>query len=286
MKRSKKAFIILMVVVALVVVVGTIATTYAWFLSRYSREYEFVLESDSHEIIKYESDLTFASGTISTPSNVLIPATAKTLTGIEQQALAPLDMFDVDTVSPAHTGAVKTAAQGVRFTANAAYWAGELTTAGRFRPELRAYLTSFATAQSLNESTLLSDVTAGVKPLAANDLVQNGEVDYFMIISYRNEKYLYYDGTFYLSVALEANADLVLYEAAEATDRFWKTIESTDEFSGTEQRILDNTGEYFCLLPNTTFSFTICAFMAKTDEELALSVNGERISFFATLRIL
>ena len=285
MKRNKKAFLIVVVAVVAVFLVCTIATTYAWFLSRYSRDYEFVLESDSHAIIKYESDLTYASGTISTPANVLIPATAKTLTGINQQALGSLDMFDADTVAPAHTGAVKTSAQEVRFSAKGAYWAGESASAGQFRPEVRAFLSSFATAQSLSESTLISDVNAGVKPLAANELVEQGEVDYFMILAYANEKILYYHGAFYIGVA-QAEATFTLPAEAESTDRYWKALTTSDQLSGEDILEITDGKQYLLLQPNTTFTFTLSVFMAKTDEELAISVNGERITFFTTLKIL
>ena len=74
-----------------------------------------MLESESHIIIKYESNLTFASGTdVNTASNILVPAVAKHAeVGILQPALDPMDVFDVDTVDPQHTGAVKTAAHAV-----------------------------------------------------------------------------------------------------------------------------------------------------------------------------
>ena len=77
MKRNKKALLIVVIAIVAVFAFGVISTTYAWFLSRYGTDYEFVLNSESLIILTYETDIAYASGGISTGSNVLVPATEK-----------------------------------------------------------------------------------------------------------------------------------------------------------------------------------------------------------------
>ena len=312
MKKNKKAFIFLIISVVTVLVVGTVATTYAWFLSRYSKEYEFVLESMSPVIIKYETQLDFASGTQSTAGNTLVPATAKTLVGISQGALEPMNMFDVDTVTPEHTGVVKTAAHAVSFVADGAYWTGEAETVGLFLPELRAYtgtflsssalvthLGTFSNQTSITEENLLTLLTleedeytaaSGNRMIARNDRVAQGEVDYAMVIEYLGETILYYDEDFYLISDSEGEGKFELPASLEPDDelRYWQKLQALDgnRYTGVYGAEHITDGTYLRLMPNTTFSFTMYVFMAKTDEELDPAINGETLSLFASLTVV
>lgn len=299
MRKNKKAFLIMIIFVVTAFLAATITTTYAWFLSRYTKNYDFVLDSQSMIILKYESDLTFASGDISTPTNVLIPAKAKQLTGINQETLSSWDVFDVDTVSPAHTGKVATSAQAVRFVAEGAYWTGTTTTVGYMVPELRAYTSAFLTGEALSdhlesfseeteltEENLLSvlseeaeEKTAQNRLIARNDLVGQGEIDYFMIFSYREETILYYDGTFYYGDSEDPALTLSSNTGLDVEQLEWSPYPNTDSLSAI------SNGTRLLLQPNTTFSYTLYVFVAKTDEELDPAINGERISFFASLKL-
>ena len=307
MKKSKKAWIILVVAIVAVLVVGTVTTTYAWFLSRYSKDYTFVLQSESPIIIKYESDLVFASGDRATAGNTLIPAVAEQTVGIEQEALAAIDVFD--------TEKVQTAAHAVKFTAGGAYWTGEEPTVGLFAPELYAYTSSFMGGSALSSrltalssaevtySTLTADnltailaaerseYSAAERVIARNDLVTRGEVTFAMILSYLNATVLYYDGVFYQSTPLPEEADFVLPAAVESDSdlRYWVALTDEDLYpnpNGAEAVLGEKAGRaYLRMLPNTTFSFELYVFVAKTDEELDPQINGESLSLFASLTI-
>lgn len=311
MKRNRKAFIILIITVLAVLVVGAVTTTYAWFLSRYAAEYDFVLNSQSPMILKYEANLDFASGTRASAGNLLIPATQKVFdsTGtpiptISQPAFDPLDVFDVDTVDPAHTGKVATAAQAVKYTASGAFWTGEEQTIGAFTPELhvfkssflssaalRTYLGTFSEQTAVTEENLLSllseeehEVSQGGRLINENDLVRQGEVSFIMVIEYLGETFLYYDGAYYV-LGAESGSAFILPAAAESNAelRYWHTPTALNSTLGGEQ-ISD--GSYFHLLPNSTFSFNLYVFMARTDEQLDAEINGQTMTIFSTLTVV
>ena len=284
MKRNKKALILLISIVVTVFFVCTITATYAWFLSRYTREYEFVLRSDSPVVLKYESELTFRSGNIETAANVLVPATAKATVGIAQQALSPLDVFDVDTVSPAHTGKVAVAAHAVAFTASGAYWTGETTTVGEFSLEVKAFLSSYATAQSITSETLSTNGND------AHELTRRGEIDSIVIFDYLGYEILCYDGTFYLNTDETAGAVTDFDFLSLGGEHNWHAIAanatvSYDDGSGARDVTIYD-GTHLLLQPNITFDFDLYAFVAKTDEELDPEINGQQITLFATIKIL
>ena len=280
MKKNKKAMIAMIAIVVTVLLIGTITTTYAWFLSRYSQEYTVVLQSDSITILKYESDLAFSSGNISSAGNVLIPAESDVSVGIEKAALDPIDVFD--------TTKVKRAANAVKYTASGAYYTGEGTTAGDFLPELHVYLSSYATANSLSSDTLFdalaAESSAAETPLTDNDLVTQGEIGFFYLINYLGKNFLYYDGTYYVS-GVQSGSAFTFPAAAESNDelRYWHA--PTAENS-TVNAVQITDGSHFYLQPNTTFGFTLYAFIANDEELLAQSVNGQRLTLFATLRTL
>ena len=278
MKRSRRAFIFTIILVVAVLVVGTVTTTYAWFLSRYSHDYPFELDSTSPLIIKYETDLQFASGSPTT----MIPAKAKTTVGINQQALDPIDVFD--------TTKVKTSAQAVKLTASGAYWAGEDATVGQFKIDLHAYTTAFVTAQSLSESTLLAYIeaekTAAQKPITRNDLVYQGEIDYAVIFTYLDNTFLYYGGNYYINSATEEDFSLPATMESNNDLRYWEPLTSSSTVALNETTNVNvYDGTHFLLQPNTTFSFTLYAFVAKTDEELDPAMNGETLSLFVSLTV-
>ena len=299
MHHKKKAFILMLVAILAVVVVGSVGVTYAWFLSKYTSQYTVVLDSDSFVVLKYEGDLAFASGDISSAANKLRPAEAKQTIGIEQDDLAPFDMFD--------TTKVDTSANTVKYTARGAYWTGKLATVGQFTPSLHAYLADFLEGEDLadhletfSEETSVTeynflDVLAeeaeeksvSARLLAREDLVQRGEIGYFMIFDYLGQKFLYYNGAFYIrgnaagadltlpSVAVDANAELLYWHAL--------TAESRVTYGGTEYAVSDGT--YLLLQPNTTFRYTLYVFVARTDEERDPEIDGKRVTFFASITV-
>ena len=312
MKKSKKALIILIVTVVAVLVVGTVTTTYAWFLSRYTKEYDFVLQAESPIIIKYESDLVFHTGDRETAGNTLIPAKAKQTVAIDQQALAAIDVFDVNVAEPPHTGKVASAAHPVKFSASGAYWTGEEPTIGLFAPELYAYTSAFMegselsarlSALSVEQASLTEDNLTAVlaaeksaysateRLIARNDLVTRGEVGFLVILSYLDTTILYYDGVFYKTTALPEEAVFVLPAAVESESelRYWVPLTAEDTYpspNGTEAILGEKEDRaYLRMLPNTTFSFDLYVFIAKTDEELDPQINGESLSLFASLTI-
>ena len=301
MKKNKKAFLILIITIAAVLVVGSIVTTYAWFLSRYTHEYAFELKSESPIIIKYERDLVFDSEVAS--ENVLIPATAKDLVGSDQQALTAIDVFD--------ESLVENAAQAVLITADGAYWAGEVSEQtpkiGLFRLETCAYTESFLASQeledhledftevtSVTEENLLSLLSAersayasapAGRMLERNNLLANGELDAFVVIEYMGESILYFHGAYYRT-GLAEGADLTLPASVEPNNelRYWHLLTANvDEYEDTEFVITD--GSNLRMQPNTTFTLKLYAFIAKTDEELDPNINGETISIFVALTI-
>ena len=278
MKRSRRAFIFTIILVVAVLVVGTVTTTYAWFLSRYSHDYPFELDSTSPLIIKYETDLQFASGSPTT----MIPAKAKTTVGINQQALDPIDVFK--------TTKVQTSAQAVKLTASGAYWAGEDATVGQFKIDLHAYTTAFVTAQSLSESTLLAYIeaekTAAQKPITRNDLVYQGEIDYAVIFTYLDNTFLYYGGNYYINSATEEDFSLPATMESNNDLRYWEPLTSSSTVALNETTNVNvYDGTHFLLQPNTIFAFTLYAFVAKTDEELDPAMNGETLSLFVSLTV-
>ena len=303
MKRNKKAFIILVLSIVAVFAFGVVATTYAWFLSRYGTDYEFVLNSESPMVLRYETDLAFASGDISTGANILVPATEKKDIGLASGALDPLDVFDVDTVSPAHTGIVESAAQAVKYTASGAFWTGENDTVGSFTPELHVYLSSFLSSAALTthlasfseevavtEDNLISlleeeehEKTAENRLIARNDLVRQGEIAYILVIEYQGKRFLYYDGAYYV-LGVKTGSDFTLPKAAESNDelRYWH--DPTAENS-TVNDVQLSDGDHLYLQPNTTFSFTLYAFMARTDEKRDAEINAGRVTLYMSMLV-
>ena len=275
MRRNKKAFLALLITTIAVFAIGTVSVTYAWFLSRYSMEYGFELDSESSSVvIKYEAGLVFATGDESTPSNALVPATAQKTVGIEQDALSPLDMFDEDVAATEHTGAVKTAAHAVAFTSEGAYWTGARTDVAYFTPELHAYLSTYAPVQAWQNTTPQLSVLETATH-TAHDLVAQGEVDFVMVIAYRGEQILYCEGDYYVFDDTEAAAN-VPYLPAEIASTYWHKIGQNDTYGDTADKYLENGA--LCLDPNTTFTVTWYVFMAKTDEELDPAINGETLA--------
>lgn len=309
-----------------VFIVGTMSVTYAWFLSRYTREYDFLLESDSEIVLRYDSELEYETGgSISSSENKLIPAKEKASVVLSQGEPSPWDVFDVDVVSPAHSGLMESAAQAVKFSANGAYWTGRPTTTvgdeevvklGYFRPLIYAYTNDFLGSEELADSldslssasqtfssltsdnlsaVLTAEVNANADPtdrfIARNDLVTRGQIGYFIVFEYLGETILYCNGEYYLNTDDAGEADLVLPAAAESDDdlRYWSalTTESRISYGGNSLQLLDVSGgvTYLLLQPNTTFSFNFYAFVAMTDKKMDNAIIGERITLFASLTV-
>ena len=271
MTTKKKYLWILVIAILAVFVIGTGTVTYAWFLSLYSSEYEFQLDSrdENRVILRYYSPLAFASGNIDTATNALIPATAKTTVGIEQEALTPLDVFDVDTVSPAHTGKVREAAHAVHFTASGAYWVGYSDRVGELSFTLTAY------------------VEEGGVPDTPYDLVADGEVAYFLIVSYMGKDLMYYDGLWYINDGEHPTLtfpDLFTRPIL----RYWRALTSSDTvaYRSVTDFALTTDGTQLLLAPNSEFSYDLYVFAAKTDEELdSATMNGKTLALNATLSV-
>ena len=297
MKRNKKAFWIMVISIVAVFVVGTIATTYAWFLSRFGRDYEFTLTSESDAIIKFETNLTFAIG-----ATGLVPAQAKQTVGTEQQALSPLDVFDPDDVSESYEGKVLTAASVVKASASCAYWTGRSEETGDFAPELHAYTNAFLGSTALmahigtysdapavtadNLISLLEDeedeYSAANRLLARSDLARQGEIGFFAVVDYLGITFLFYNGACYVRGTSSGRAFTLPQLVESDSDlRYWHTPTAENCSVG---NVVLSDGTYIHLQPNTTFSITMYAFVAKTDEELDPVFNGERLSLFLTLR--
>jgi len=271
MSAKKKHLLFLIVAVLAVVVVGTTTVTYAWFLSQYSSEYEFQLDSEESNrlILIYESDLAFANGNISTPSNALIPATAKATIGIEQGELDPLDVFDVDTVNPAHTGMMASAAQAVHYTAKGAYWVGSRSTAGELSFTLNAYVKEGGVADT------------------TYDLAADGEIAYFVLFTYMGENILYYNGRYYKNDTVSYTLTMPDIFTA-STLRYWRPLVSTDTkaYRGVTAFALTTDGTQLLLAPNSSFIYDLYVFVAKPDELLDDAVlNGKTLQLNATISV-
>ena len=244
-----------------VFVVGTGTVTYAWFLSRYSSIYEFELEANSTVILRYEEEVAYASGTISTAANILVPATAKNSSGgltseNAQRVYEPMDMFA--------TAEVERVAHAVHFTAKGAYWVGAGTTAGQFTPSLSATITNGNPDY---------------------DLVAWEEVDYFVIFTYLGEKVLYYDGTYYISTD-EENATFTLPSSVvSAAQLFWRALTASDTVRYNSIDFALTDGTHLLLAPNSEFDMDIYVFIAKTDELLHEDMNGERLTLTAMMSV-
>ena len=156
----------------------------------------------------------------------------------------------------------------------------------------------FSDETEITEENILSLLTseAGAyalsptdRMIARNDLVVRNELDYVMIVEYREKTILFHNGDFYLIPDYEESSDLTLPAAMESNDelRDWRAVTSSDLYPDTTEEILGEKGgkQYLRLLPNTTFSFTLYVFMAKTDEELDPEINGETLSLFASLTV-
>jgi len=272
MTTKKKHLLSLIIAILAVIVIGTGTVTYAWFLSVHSSEFEFQLDSEEQGrvILMYESEISFASGTISTSANVLTPAKAKKTTGIAQGALGPLDVFDEDTVSPAHTGKVQEAASTTHFTASGAYWVGASDTVGELTFSLSAYVKE-----------------SGV-PDTSYDLVIGEEIGYFVVFTYMNEKFLFYNGQFYTNDT--ESYTLTLPDVfTTSTLRYWKALTSsnfTKSYRSVDSFAFTTDGTVLRLAPNSQFTYDLYVFVAKTDEELdAPYINGKTLQLRATLTV-
>ena len=251
MAAKKKLMLITIIAVVAVIAVGSITVTYAWFLSRYSSEYDFVLQADEHVILQYESNFTFASGTQSDAANALVPAVLPWHVGLDQTVYAPMDMFDgtkMDSI-----------ASNVRFTAKGAYWTGSASTLGEFSFNLSATV--------VGESS-------------SYDLVANGEIAYVVIFRYLGKSILLYEGNYYTNVG-EGAADFTLPSAVNSAIDManWYLITSSD-------RVREIEGaNYLLLTPNTEFECDLYAFVGKPDELLDPAINGKTITLSATIAV-
>lgn len=282
MTMKKKSLIFLIASIVMLVTVSLVTVTYAWFLSRYSENYDFVLESESHVVLTYETALTFASGDQAASTNRIRVAELKTGVGMQTGAYALLDVFDVDTVTPAHTGKMKTSANAVKFTAQGAYWYGYGTDSG---------LLSFSlAAKPRNDSTY--------------DLVHYGELDYVVIFEYMGYRILLFEGNYYTnstevpttggSTLTLSGSPLVLPSTAttfgtDGADPWYPIPENsviTKEITtsdNTERKDIFSNG--LLLLPNTQFAITLYVFAAKADDFMDQAWNGQTIALEATISV-
>ena len=270
MSAKKKHLLFLIIAVMAVVIVGTSTVTYAWFLSLYTAEYEFQLDSNDQNrvVLMYESDLAFASGTVNTASNVIIPATAKQTIGVNQRALSPLDMFDVDTTTPVHTGKVDAAAQASHFTATGAYWVGASDTVGVLSFSLVAY------AKEAGE------------PNTSYELIGQGELGYFLLFTYMGEKILYYDGLYYMNDT--ESYTLTLPDIfGTSTLCYWRPLLSSDttSYRSVADFSFTTDGTQLHLAPNSEFTYDLYVFAAKTNEELDPYLKGKTLQLRATITV-
>lgn len=272
MTAKKKYLLFLIIAVMAVVIIGIGTVTYAWFLSLFSSEYEFQLDSDDHNrvVLIYESDLAFLSGDINTSTNVIIPAVAKQTTGMAQSALGPLDVFDVDTVTPSHTGKVQTVAQAAHFTATGAYWVGASDTIGVLTFSLAAYAKD-----------------AGV-PNTTYDLIDRGELSYFVLFTYMSDKYLYYNGQYYMNDT--QNYTMILPDLfGVSTLCYWRPLTAsdvkTDPYRSVASFVFTTDGTQFLLAPNSEFTYDLYVFAAKTDAELDPYLKGKAVQLRATIMV-
>ena len=251
MAAKKKMMLILIVAVVAVVAVGSITATYAWFLSRYSSEYGFVLQADEYVILQYESPLVLASGSQNDAANTLVPAVLPRHGGMDQTVYSPMDMFD--------STEMDSIASAVRFTAKGAYWTGSSTTVGEFT------------------FTLSATVAGGD---SSYDLVRNGEIGYAVIFRYLEKSILLYEGDYYTNEG-SGDADFILPSAvtSEVDMANWYRLTST-------ARVHESEGvNYLLLTPNKEFEYDLYAFVAKPDELLDPAINGKTITLSATLAV-
>lgn len=284
MRGKKRSLILLIVSLLTLLAVSMISVTYAWFLSRYSENYDFLLKSESHVVLMYESTLAFPSGTTqNTSANQIKVAELKPAAiGIQTGAYSPMDVFDVDGVG--HSGLMAASANAVHFTAQGGYWYGYGTESGELSFSL--------VAKPQNNSNY--------------DLVHYGELDYVVIFDYCDYKILLFDGVYYTNSreVLTTGGDtmqlsgtsLVLPTTAatfgtDGTDPWWQipmdgnhpiTTEITTS-TGTEVKEIFNN--HLLLLPNTVFAFTLYVFAAKPDYLMDMAWNGQVIGLEATISV-
>ena len=274
MNTKKKALLFLVITVVVLVSVSVIGVTYAWFLSRYSENYDFELDSDSHVVLRYESELVFASGNASADSNKIHVAKANSAAPLSQSVapLAPLDVFDGTKVAEI--------ANCVRFSATGAYWYGNGTDPG----------------------ALTFTLTATPQSNASYDLVRYGELDYVVIFHYEGLDVLLFDGQYYTNstsvkttggedLDLSGNASITLpsvtntFTSTDAQDP-WYLIPANSSVTllfGEERKEVFNNG--LILLPNTQFEFTLYVFAAKADDFVDPAWNGQTVNIQATISV-
>ena len=188
-------------------------------------------------------------------------------------------MFDVDVQSPAHTGKVLSAAQAAVFTASGAYWTGESTTVGEFVFELKAFLTGYVEDYSIDAETLENFESD------EHELVNRGELDCIVIFDYLGYDILYFNGAYYLNTDVAAG-EVSTFDFLELDGEYhWHTIVALDTVSYGDANVTIFDGTYLLLQPNTTFSFNMYAFVAKTDEEIDPDINGKGVTLFATIKL-
>lgn len=264
MNMKKKSLLMLLVIVVAILVVSFVSVTYAWFLSRYSAEYDFVVKADSHIVLRYESSLQFAPGTTqSTESNKILVAKAKSANPISntlQETPSGLDVFD--------TSKVAVSANCVRFSATGAYWVGNITESGAL---------SFALSATPENND-------------AYDLVQYGELSYAVVFDYFGQKtVLYYNGTYYTTTP-QVTTPITLPNTATtfATDADdpWYPIPADQQITinyDEETRVIFENG--MRLLPNTRFAFRLYVFAAKVDDFTDMDWNGQNVHITATISV-
>ena len=280
MNMKKKTLLFLIIALVVMVSVSLISVTYAWFLSRYSETYDMVLRSESLVVLTYETEIGFVSGTQSTSTNKITIATLKP--SEKGNAFSPLDVFDVDTVNPAHTGKMTTAAQAVKFNATGAYWYGYGTESG----------------------ALSFDLVAKPQNDATYDLVHYGELGYIVIFEYMSQKFLLYDGKYYTNsttvrtgsgnVSVSGNETFPLTTAkfdAGGNSEIWYRISASTVITkvfdeGTEEEREEQIfHDGLLLLPNTQFAYTLYVFAAKPDDLFDQAWNGQTVRLEATISV-
>ena len=274
MNTKKKTLLFLLITVVAIVAVSVVTVTYAWFLSRYSENYDFELESKSHVVLRYESTLNFASGNANTASNHIVVAAMDPATPLSSTLLSPLDLFD--------TTKVRSAAQAVKVAARGAYWYGNETRSGALAFSL--------TAKPQNNSNY--------------DLVYYGELEYVAIFEYLGHKFLLFDGNYYTNSTQVTTTGGETYDlvgtpltlstsatafGSDGVDP-WYPIPA-DTVITEEVTISDSTVRKdifvngLLLLPNTRFAYTLYVFAAKGDDLMDQAWNGQTISLEATISV-
>ena len=251
MATKNKVLLISIIAVVAVIVVGSVSVTYAWFLSRYSSEYEFKLEADEHVILQYETGLSFASGAVNDSGNLLVPAVSKSSAGLNQTIYTPIEMFN--------TTKVASSATAVHYQASGAYWTGSASTVGEFSFRLAAAV------QGGNSSY---------------NLVTNGEIAYAVVFHYLGKSILLYNGQYYTNEGT-GTADFTLPSAITSDVGLidWYVLSSAERVRTV------NGVKYLLLTPNTEFEFDLYVFVGKTDELLDPAINGKTITLSATIAV-